>query len=479
MSVNNLTQETSLTKDQINALSSIFNNIEYTCSNILNSNDIYSRISSLTGSAGTGKTYLTVELIKKILSNNLSCSVTAPTHKAAGVISKLLIKNEISVTSKTIHSFLGIKPFIDFETGIETFVVDKKVKKISVDVLIVDESSMINNELFELILEALDSNLVRYVVLVGDQNQLLPVSGSSNMIFKLKNQYKLNQIVRQAEDSYIIKMAEKIKVMIESKNFISLDNFFKSNVFEEITYFHNEDDFVKDFYSNSNWYSEDKILATHKNRDVDAFNRQIRNQYWIQKGILQPEILRQGDRLRFLDGYTVNDVTIYHNGQEIELDYAVKKFHETLEVYYWECKSLNVIDQQIFRVVDPISLKTFNEKLQFLSNKAKKTPYPDRNKMWKIYYDVRNMFANVQYIFSSTIHKLQGSTYEVSYINVYDLITNDNMSLDEKYRLLYVAITRASKEIKIFMPGIKKEKSVNTHELFNSIDENLNDLFRK
>ena len=470
-------QNINLTDGQSKILTKIYNDVELTCSNILNSNDIDSRMASLTGSAGTGKTFLTVQIIKKLCEANLSCSVTAPTHKAASVIGKVLFENKINMTPKTIHSFLGIKPFIDYATGIESFTVDKKAKKVAVDVLIVDESSMINDELFELILESLESNLVRYVIFVGDPNQLLPVSGSSQTIFNLKNQYKLTEIVRQAKGSYIINLANKIKNMIESGNYISLDKFFKENIIDEIEYFHNEEDFVNDFYLKSNWFSDNKILATHKNKDVDAFNRQIRNQYWIKKGILAPEFIRQGDTLRFLDAYTVNDVTIYHNGQEILLDYAVKKYHEKLEIYYWECKSVNVIEQQIFRVVDPISEKTFNDKLHVLSNMAKKTPFPDRNKMWKIYYDVRNMFANVQYIYSSTIHKLQGSTYETCYVNVYDLITNDFMSYDEKYRLLYVAITRASKDIKIFMPGIKKYDAINTHKMLNSIDDELNNIF--
>jgi hypothetical protein len=400
--MSNLSQieNVNLTNDQSIILKKIYDDVDSCCSNILNSNDIYSRIVSLTGSAGTGKTFLTVQIIKKLCESNISCSVTAPTHKAASVIGDVLNNNGISITSKTIHSFLGIKPFIDYATGVESFTVDKKAKKIAVDVLIVDESSMINDELFELILESLDSNLVRYVIFVGDPNQLLPVSGSSQTIFNLKNQYKLTEIVRQAKGSYIINLADKIKNMIESENYISLDKFFKENIVEEIEYFHNEEDFVNDFHLKSNWFNENKILATHKNKDVDAFNRQIRNHYWIQKGTLTPEFLRQGDTLRFLDAYSVNDVTIYHNGQEILLDYAVKRYHEDLEIYYWECKSVNVIEQQIFRVVDPISEKTFNDKLHFLSNKAKKTPFPERNKMWKIYYEVRNMFANVQYIYS-------------------------------------------------------------------------------
>ena len=51
------------------------------------------------------------------------------------------------------------------------------------------------------------------------------------------------------------------------------------------------------------------------------------------------------------------------------------------------------------------------------------------------------------------------------------------MSLDDKYRLIYVAITRASKDIKIFMPGIKKDDSINTHKMLISIDDELANIF--
>lgn len=470
-------QNLTLTNTQLEIFTKVFTNMDSTCKSILNSDDIYSRMSSLIGSAGTGKTFLTVQIIKKLMDEQISCAITAPTNKAASVIGELMLRNNINKTPKTIHSFLGIKPYIDYKTGVESFVVDKKAKKSPVDVLIVDESSMISTELFELICEALDTNLVRYVLFVGDPNQLLPISGSSNTIFELKNQYKLIEIMRQAKDSYIIDIATKIKNMIENKKYLPLDEFFKENIYNEIEYFHNEQDFVNDFYSKANWYDEDKILATHTNKDVTAFNTQIRNKYWIQKGNLNPEFLRQGDTLRFLDAYSVNDVTIYHNGQEVVLDYAIKKYHESLEIYYWECKSVNVLEQQIFRVVDPISEKTFNDKLDYISKKAKKTPFPERQKLWVIFYEVRNMFANVQYKYSSTIHKLQGSTYKISYVNIYDLITNSNMSLDEKYRLVYVAITRASKDIKIFMPGIKIEKSFDTNKILTTLDEKLKFIF--
>ena len=76
-------------------------------------------------------------------------------------------------------------------------------------------------------------------------------------------------------------------------------------------------------------------------------------------------------------------------------------------------------------------------------------------------------------IHASTIHKLQGSTYDVSYIDIFSLAQNYYMSDEEKYRLLYVAITRASQDIKIFMSAFDRtlnESGVNYGQQFEGIN---------
>jgi len=76
-----------------------------------------------------------------------------------------------------------------------------------------------------------------------------------------------------------------------------------------------------------------------------------------------------------------------------------------------------------------------------------------RKKLWKEYFTLKDMYADVKYIFVSTIHKLQGSTYDVAYIDVASLIylMNSPLTIDLAYRLLYVAVTRARKDIKILI----------------------------
>lgn len=456
---------------------------------ILTSNDLSDYILSLKGAAGTGKTYLTTHLVKFLKNSNIDFVVTAPTHKAVGVLSRSLKENGIDNTCKTIHSFLGVKQFRDYDTGIEKFTIDKTVQQDQkATVLIVDESSMIGNELYGYILEKLKNNLVECVLFVGDPYQLLPISGENHKIYKLKQQFELQEIVRQAKDSNIIKMSTKIRDMIKSRSFIDLKSFIESNQYDDIEYFHNDHDFLEDFYRNERWYEEDKIIATYKNKDVDAMNKIIRNKYWEQNDVFYPDTLRAGDRLRFIDSYSTKDITLYHNGQIVELECAEKHYHDTLKIYYWECRAVNAIKQQTFRVVDTESLIKFNDKLNDISKLAKSAYGQDRQKLWRIFFATRDMFANVQYVHASTIHKLQGSTYESCYVDIFQLNELTHMSIEEKYRLFYVAITRASKHLKIFVSDFKQENilsntltvkkmQLDTQQLHKDTDDVLKSIF--
>jgi ATP-dependent exoDNAse (exonuclease V) alpha subunit len=486
------TPNTTLTPHQLEIFNNIINDIKTNAQNVLKSNDIYDRLISLSGPAGTGKTYLTIQIVKYFCENkdilDEGLCITAPTHKAVSVFANILRENNIQASYRTIHSFLGIKPIRDYKTGKEKFTVDKSVKKPSrATLLLVDESSMISSDLYEYILEAVMDERVNIVLFIGDPYQLLPVDGSETEIFTLKHQYKLTEIVRQAKDSYIIKIATKLRERIANKDFIDLRQFFKENYESEIEFFYNQDEFVADFYKNKDWHKEDKILGSYTNQSVDGFNRIIRGQFWREKGQLNPPALLPGDMLRFLNAYVVNDVVMYHNGQTVTIEEAILRYHKTLEIEYWDCKVVGALQQQVFRVVDPNSNMVFNDKLKQIVSFAKEA---QKNKdgykakqYWQAFFQTRDMFANVQYIFSSTIHKLQGSTYDTSYIDLFSLVDNEYISDDEKYRLAYVAITRARKNIKIFIPKFntdnEEQKIVNSVEKHHKIDNILENIFAK
>lgn len=483
-----------LTQHQQEIYDQITETIETKVSTFLKSSNIEDYLLSLRGAAGTGKTFLTTQIAKYLSEKQKELdypqnaeyrfTITAPTHKAVGVLAEILRENSIDASCKTIHSFLGIKPFVDYDTGEEKYKIDKtKKNKEFTSILMVDESSMVGSELYEYILEAIEDGRVNLVLFIGDPYQLLPINDSENKIYKLKTQYSLIDVVRQARDNTIIKIATKLRERIKSKDFIDLQDFFAENArdAEEIDFFHNKDLFEQDFYKNEKWYHESKIIATYKNKDVDAFNRTIRLKYWEQKGVKYPDTLLPGDMLRFKEAYSVGDVTLYHNGQVVTLESVEKKLHDSLGITYWECKEVYSPKEQIFRVVDPESMKVFNDKLSFISGKARAARFPEGKFLWKVFYETRDMFADVQYVHASTVHKLQGSTYDTAYIDLFSLVSNRYLSDDEKYRLVYVAITRASQNVKIFIPSfIRRNLKIgnagdpaNTVEKFDSVDELL------
>lgn len=139
-------------------------------------------ISIITGGPGTGKTYTAGQLIKIFWENlsleqKLHCTiaVAAPTGKAVANLQKNLskvvsdLKDLPTITTKTLHSLLGIKSQASLNKV--------NTPKLPVDLLIVDESSMIDVRLMATLFEAI--KLGSRVILLGDQHQLSSVDAGS------------------------------------------------------------------------------------------------------------------------------------------------------------------------------------------------------------------------------------------------------------------------------------------------------------
>lgn len=460
---------TSLTQDQKYLFDTMTTKIE----NIIKTDMVWDNIISLIGAAGTGKTYLTTKLIEYFLSERYTVATTTPTHKALSVLranlSNSKAKDHSKLTLCTIHSFLNIKPVTDYNTGIQKFTIDKNSDNhVSVDLLIIDESSMVSKELYKYIIEAIESNRIKAVLFVGDKYQLLPVNDKSQILDKIKNTYELTNIVRQVKDSYIIKIATKVREMIQSHDYSSLSEFFNKNFDGNIEFFYNQEEFYNHYCRGDNWVNEDKIITSFRNSEVDIHNRVIRNEYWKSKGydINNLEALQKGDTIVFQDSYTIGDSVLYHNGDIITIDYAKKEYLKALNLDYWCCKSELGAD---FNVIDPNSAKRFELILSQMAKEAKiEKNYQKRKELWKTFFITKSLFANIKYNFASTIHKLQGSTYESVYIDLLKMDYLEKTNKDELFRLLYVSITRASQDIIILVPNFFAKQD-NIQNLENSI----------
>lgn len=131
----------------------------------------------LNAPAGTGKTTVAKELYTMPFSNNII--FVAPTHKACGILEQS-IRGVI-----TVHKFLNAKPIYDQITGDITFKFTKKEYKKKI--IIVDECSMINNEMFKLFKELSTEN---FIIFLGDDLQLPPIDNDNEDEHDKKKKFK-------------------------------------------------------------------------------------------------------------------------------------------------------------------------------------------------------------------------------------------------------------------------------------------------
>lgn len=259
----------------------------------------------LSGYAGTGKSTVINKVVTDLKQGGYlgKFGMTATTNKAVRVL-KCTNANPKLFEFGTIHAFCGLKQDI-LHNGTVVYKPDtsqtKKLKIQGISVLIVDEVSMLNKELFDTIID-FQSKYGFKIIFVGDVEQLPPIGEMQSQPFSWEAREKhgiekleLTEIMRQAHDNPIIRYATEIRTnMPVNRESYSTDSdvdiglrwipcgpindllreYFDSNAFQ-----HNSD------------YA--KVLA-YRNVTVDTFNKLIRE--IIYKAQNLPKIL-DGDVL--------------------------------------------------------------------------------------------------------------------------------------------------------------------------------------
>lgn len=161
---------------------------------------VNSKVSFLFGEAGTGKTSI-IRCVLRIYSNSKkSVTACALSAKAAQRITEAT-----GYQAATIHKTLGAK-------GIDTFEYNRE-NPLNTDVLLLDESSMVNAMLLYQLLCAVGENTV--IIFAGDRGQLSPIGFGnpfSDLIDKaVFNSKELTEAMRQAALSGILSDARSIR----------------------------------------------------------------------------------------------------------------------------------------------------------------------------------------------------------------------------------------------------------------------------
>lgn len=156
----------------------------------------------VTGGPGTGKTTIVKCILQLFKDLGQKVALCAPTGRAAKRLSQATGED-----AKTIHRMLDL----DYKNGEGHFTYNENTR-LPFDVVIVDEVSMVDEYVFNALINALERGA--RLVLVGDKDQLASV-GVGNVLNDLIKCGKFNvsyltQIYRQSEQSKIVPNAHKI-----------------------------------------------------------------------------------------------------------------------------------------------------------------------------------------------------------------------------------------------------------------------------
>jgi exodeoxyribonuclease-5 len=430
---------------------------------------------TLSGPAGTGKTTICLAAIK----GYYNVGVSAPTHQA-----KAEIENATGISGTTIQSVLGLKPATDLEEFSQRntlFRMGSGEKMGDYSLLVIDESSMINKDLYLAIKEFATFHGTK-ILFMGDSNQLPPVGETIGMVFADESipKHFLTVVERQTFGNPLIEIYGKILSDIESPVDVYEKKSNVTELKEGYTFYDAPMDFVESIksYFSFPMTEKNKVIAW-TNENVRKWNRLIRKSIPELNGTL----VVIGESLkahRTVFSEEVKKAVVIQNSS----DYIVESYKDFTTVIGKEPyqgllvriynEIMPYVKRDIFVPTEQNSLRMFIEEEQRLSSKAKtEKNASERAQLWARYYQYRNKFfiigdilypntetvmvaKDLDYNYAITVHKSQGSTFANVFVdmNNIDKFWDPKMNPSEinatRNRLKYVALSRPRKSAHIF-----------------------------
>ena len=339
--------------------------------------------SVLTAPAGCGKSTITKALVDIYQKHKYNLVLLSPTGKATRRLEECT-----GYSAQTIHKFLKVKSTIEDAEQVE--VPDNTV-------FIIDESSMIDIQLFAKLLSCIKDSTK--IILVGDNNQL-PSVQAGNILGDLIDSNKVNvcrltKVMRQKSDSTILDYCTRVNNGLAIGECNKPDLFYKQ--YDNINTMH--DDIIKYYKKETTELgsiNDLQILTVYKKGicgDI-ALNNEIR------------EMVNVVSEDNTTLGFAVNDKVMHiHN------NYKKNVFNGEVGIV-------------VARTEDDIAVEYDGKLVTYTSD------------------DI----SELQLAYSTTIHKAQGSEYPITFV----VISNETSNFLLIRKIIYTALSRGKRKVYLF-----------------------------
>lgn len=364
----------------------------------------------ITGGPGTGKTTTIRTIIKILEEDDMKIELAAPTGRAAKRMAEATGRE-----AKTIHRLLGM--YFSNDDNRRQFFDKNEENEIDADVIIIDETSMVDILLMHSLLKAVPAGA--RLILVGDADQL-PSVGPGNVLKDIIGSgvikvIKLTEIFRQAQESAIIINAHRINkgeyplLNEKNKDFFLMKRIIIDDVISAIV------ELVSHRlpkYAECDKFRDIQVLTPMRKGVLGVVNLNI----VLQKTLNPASPSKKEKEFRsstFREGDKVMQIRNNYNITWRSFDKSGIQLEEGVGIYNG--------DEGIIKKIDDIDETV---KVVFDDGKV-------------VYYDYTQL-EELELSYAVTIHKSQGSEYKVVIIPVH---SGPPMLLSRN--LLYTAVTRA------------------------------------
>lgn len=419
----------------------------------------------LCGYAGTGKTVTTAALVSRLADMGKRVVVATPTHKARSQVERALARcGADGFEAVTVARLLGLKQYRDKQTGKETFRPDsggknmlskeEMVKIRPIDIVIVDETSMLSSELYDLLLRELKG---RPVVFVGDDRQLLPVKETEvcKAFTNGSSLYRLTEVLRH--DGAILNLATATRQMALGRaRFASSDG-----GGSRVVAYRSRDQWggalLEMAASNEAMSNADFCRAlAWTNDSVNMINTRIHQRRY---GMDAPQFV-EGMTCVTVDAIPdpMGTAPLLNSTVDVLIQEAIREPHRFLGTgdlptdEPWDTWELTVTGDfamaKTFRVIAAEDEQRWQKWLKDLADEAREANGQKRSELWDLFFRRKDCVGKLQPASALTVHKSQGSTFQHVFLH-WDIDGRGSQPTAVQNQLSYVGITRAAESLHV------------------------------